>query len=97
MIGLVSDRPPRFTTSPLEGCMSRSADCRGADRRANPRGVPLELVIGRETIRVWLDDAGIHFRHSDGPPPEGHLPWSVGIAMSLIPADSPRMGTIEAA
>ena len=65
--------------------MSRSADCRGGDRRANPRGVPLELVIGRETIRVWLDDAGIH------------LPWSVAIAMSLIPANSPRMGTIEAA
>lgn len=77
--------------------MSRSADCRGADRRANPRGVPLELVIGRETIRVWLDDAGIHFRHADGSPTEGHLPWSVAIAMSLIPANSPRMGTIEAA
>ena len=77
--------------------MSRSADCRGGDRRANSRGVPLELVIGRETIRVWLDDAGIHFRHADGSPTEGHLPWSVAIAMSLIPANSPRMGTIEAA
>ena len=77
--------------------MSRSADCRGGDRRANSRGVPLELVIGRETIHVWLDDAGIHFRHADGSPTEGHLPWSVAIAMSLIPANSPRMGTIEAA
>ncbi len=77
--------------------MNGSTDCRGGDRRANERGVPLELVIGRETIRVWLDDAGIHFRHADGSPTEGHLPWSVAIAMSLIPADSPRIGTIEAA
>ena len=77
--------------------MNRSTDCRGGDGRASERGVPLELVIGRETIRVWLDDAGIHFRHADGSRTEGHLPWSVAIAMSLIPADLPRMGTIEAA
>lgn len=77
--------------------MNRSGECRGGDRRASDRGVPLELVIGRETIRVWLDDAGIHFRHEDGSRTEGHLPWSVAIAMSLIPADMPRMGTIEAA
>jgi hypothetical protein len=77
--------------------MNRSTDCRGGDGRAHERGVPLELVIGRETIRVWLDDAGIHFRHADGSHTEGHLPWSVAIAMSLIPADLPRMGTIEAA
>ena len=57
----------------------------------------VELVIGRETIRVWLDDAGIHFRHTDGSRTEGHLPWSVAIAMSLLPPDVPRMGTIEAA
>jgi hypothetical protein len=54
-------------------------------------------VIGRETIQVWLDDAGIHFRHADRSHTEGHLPWSVAIAMSLIPADLPRIGTIEAA
>jgi hypothetical protein len=77
--------------------MNRSTDCRGGDGRVRERGVPLELVIGRETIRVWLDDAGIHFRHADGSHTEGHLPWSVAIAMSLIPADLPRMGTIEAA
>ncbi len=77
--------------------MNRSTDCRGGDGRARKRGVPLELVIGRETIRVWLDDAGIHFRHADGSNAEGHLPWSVAIAMSLIPPDLPRMGTIEAA
>jgi len=77
--------------------MSRSTDCRGGDGRARERGVPLELVIGRETIRVWLDDAGIHFRHAEGSRTEGHLPWSVAIAMSLIPANLPRMGTIEAA
>jgi len=77
--------------------MNRSTDCRGRDRHARERGLPLELVIGRETIRVWLDDAGIHFRHADGSTTEGHLPWSVAIAMSLIPPDLPRMGTIEAA
>ena len=77
--------------------MNRSTDCRGGDRRARERGVPLELVIGRETICVWLDDAGIHFRHAEGSLAEGHLPWSVAIAMSLIPPDLPRMGTIEAA
>ena len=57
----------------------------------------VELVVGRETIRVWLDDAGIHFRHTDGSHTEGHLPWSVAIAMSLLPPDAPRIGTIEAA
>jgi len=81
--------------------MNRSADCRGADsRELGPRDLALrlELLVGCETIRVWLDDAGIHFRHTDGSRTEGHLPWSVAIAMSLIPADLPRMGTtIEAA
>ena len=57
----------------------------------------VELVVGRETIRVWLDDAGIHFRHTDGSRTEGHLPWTLAIAMSLLPPDAPRMGTIEAA
>jgi hypothetical protein len=77
--------------------MNRSTDCRGGGRRTRQRGVPLELVIGSETIRVWLDDAGIHFRHAEGSRAEGHLPWSVAIAMSLIPPDLPRIGTIEAA
>ena len=58
------------------------------------RGVPLELVIGGETIRVWLDETGIHFRHSDGSRTEGHLPWTLAIAMSLLPPDVPRVGTI---
>ena len=57
----------------------------------------VELVVGRETIRVWLDDAGIHFRHTDGSRTEGHLPWPIAIAMSLLPPDAPRLGTIEAA
>ena len=77
--------------------MNRSTDCRGGDGCAHKRGVPLELVVGRETICVWLDDAGIHFRHAEGSSAEGHLPWSVAIAMSLIPPDLPRIGTIEAA
>ena len=77
------------------------------------RGVPLDLVIRHEsghesgqgsgsefageTIRVWLDETGIHFRHSSGSRTEGHLPWSLAIAMSLLPPDVPRVGTIEAA
>lgn len=70
------------------------------------RGVPLDLVITREmgsdvvvgeTIRVWLDETGIHFQHANGSRTEGHLPWSVAIAMSLLPPDVPRVGTIEAA
>jgi hypothetical protein len=67
------------------------------------RGVRLDLVIrgdkggeAGETIRVWLDETGIHF-HSDGSRTEGHLPWSVAIAMSLLPPDVPRAGLIEAA
>ncbi len=93
--------------------MNRSTDCRGGDGHAcehrehrdhrgheyggHEYGVALELVVGRETIRVWLDDAGIHFRHAEGSRAEGHLLWSVAIAMSLIPPDLPRVGTIEAA
>lgn len=74
---------------------------RNATRRS---GVPLDLVIrdeasevAGETIRVWLDETGIHFRHSNGSRTEGHLPWSLAIAMSLLPPDVPRLGTIEAA
>ena len=74
---------------------------RNATRRS---GVPLDLVIrdetgevAGETIRVWLDETGIHFRHSSGSRTEGHLPWSLAIAMSLLPPDVPRLGTIEAA
>jgi hypothetical protein len=74
---------------------------RNAPRRG---GVPLDLVIRHETgsdvgetIRVWFDETGIHFRHSNGSRTEGHLPWSLAIAMSLLPPDVPRVGTIEAA
>jgi hypothetical protein len=68
--------------------------------------VPLDLVITREghdsdlgveTIRVWLDETGIHFRHAKGSRTEGHLPWSLALAMSLLPPDVPRAGMIEAA
>jgi hypothetical protein len=81
---------------PFEAVMERNA----------PRssGVPLDLVIRHETgnasgetIRVWFDEAGIHFRHSNGSRTEGHLPWSLAIAMSLLPPDVPRVGMIEAA
>jgi hypothetical protein len=83
--------------------MNRSTDCRGGDRLMRESALPLdlavrlELMVGCETICVWIDDSGIHFRHTDGSRTEGHLPWSVAIAMSLIPADMPRVGTIEAA
>ncbi|HTO71730.1 MAG TPA: hypothetical protein VMR31_17855 [Myxococcota bacterium] len=53
-------------------------------------------MINGEIIGVWLDETGIHFR-ADGTRTEGHLPWSVAIAMSLLPPDVPRVGTIEAA
>ena len=84
-------------SSPFEAVMERNA----------PRssGVPLDLVDlvirgetngeeGGETIRVWFDESGIHFRHSNGSRTEGHLPWSLAIAMSLLPPDVPRVGTI---
>lgn len=75
------------------------------ERKATRRsGVPLDLVIrdesseaAGETIRVWLDETGIHFRHANGSRTEGHLPWSLALAMSLLPPDVPRVGTIEAA
>jgi hypothetical protein len=72
--------------------MDPNRDLRGSQARGV--GVPLELVIGQERIRVWLDDAGIHFRHADGSTTEGHLPWSVALAASLIPFDLPRVGTV---
>jgi hypothetical protein len=60
-------------------------------------GVPLELIVGHERIRVWLDEAGIHFVQS-GSTAEGHLPWSVALAASLLPFDLPRVGmVVEAA
>ncbi len=77
--------------------MERNGPRAGSERR----GVPLDLVIRSdkgtgETIRVWLDETGIHF-HSEGARAEGHLPWAVAIAMSLLPPDMPRAGLIEAA
>lgn len=49
--------------------------------------VPVELCIGSHRIDVWLDHRGIHFRQQDGAVAEGHLPWEVAIAMSLVPAE----------
>ena len=63
------------------------------------RGVPLDLILSSvggeagETIRVWLDETGIHFV-SEGSRAEGHLPWTVAIAMSLLPPDLPRSGLL---
>jgi hypothetical protein len=85
---------------PFEAVMERNAPRRS--------GVPLDLVdlvirndtiseLGVETIQVWFDETGIHFRHANGSRTEGHLPWSLAIAMSLLPPDAPRVATIEAA
>lgn len=49
--------------------------------------VPVELHIGSNRIDVWLDHRGIHFRQEDGSVTEGHLPWEVAIAMSLVPPE----------
>ena len=71
--------------------MQRSDPRPGADRR---RGVPIKLFVGQELIDVWLDETGIHFRHPDGTTTEGHLPWTMAIAMSLVPPDHPREASI---
>ena len=52
--------------------------------------LPLELRIGSEIVRIWLDDKGIHFRHPLGGRTEGVLPWDVAIAMSLVPEHARR-------
>jgi hypothetical protein len=57
-----------------------------AQAASGPVGdVPLELQIGSDRIDVWFDQRGIHFRQRDGST-QGHLPWDLAIAMSLVPA-----------
>ena len=49
--------------------------------------IPVELRFGEHRIDVWLDHRGIHFRQEEGHVTEGHLPWDVAIAMSLMPPE----------
>ena len=50
----------------------------------------MELRIGRETVSIWFDDSGIHFRQAEGRQTEGVLPWDVAMAMSLVPEELRR-------
>ena len=70
--------------------------------KAQPQGAPLpaprhsaavELRIGRETVSIWFDDHGIHFRHAGGEQTEGVLPWDIAMAMSLVPEELRRPQT----
>ena len=58
-------------------------------------GFPVELRIGAETIDVWVDERGIHFRQ-EGATCASTLPWGQAIAMSLVPRELPRMPTVWA-
>ena len=49
--------------------------------------VPWELRIGSDRIDVWFDQRGIHFRQREGGTTQGHLPWDLAIAMSLVPPE----------
>ena len=64
-----------------------------AGRAARVTDVPIELRIGAEVIDVWLDEDGIHFRQ-EGATAGGVLPWSIAIAMSLVPPHLPRMPSV---
>ena len=49
--------------------------------------VPLQLQLGPETVEVWLDCDGLHFRQPGQQSAVGHLPWERAIAMSLVPEE----------
>ncbi len=55
------------------------------NNNSNTTATPFELRIGTESVDVWLDDRGIHFRQGLGHCAEGMLPWDLAIAMSLVP------------
>jgi len=52
---------------------------------AHGEQVPIELTFGSQRIDVFIDHRGIHFRQENGSAAEGHLPWDLAIAMSLVP------------
>lgn len=65
--------------------MNSKARRQGASSRALGKGALMELRIGHETVSIWFDENGIHFRQAEGGRTEGVLPWDVAMAMSLIP------------
>ncbi len=67
--------------------MDSKAQPQGAPPRALGHSAALELRIGHETVKIWFDDNGIHFRHAEGRQTEGVLPWDVAMAMSLVPEE----------
>ncbi len=67
--------------------MDSKARRRRAPMRAPTKSAAVELRIGQETVRIWFDDSGIHFRQARGHNTEGVLPWDVAMAMSLVPED----------
>ena len=61
--------------------------------RSPDREDSIELVVGAETIGVWLDESGIHFRQP-GTPREGLIPWSTALAVSMLPEGAMRLGEL---
>ena len=53
----------------------------------------IELIVGAETIGVWLDESGIHFRQA-GVVNEGLIPWSTALAVSMLPDGVMRLGAL---
>jgi hypothetical protein len=60
-------------------------------RPARSDDAALELAVGDEVIEVCVDQSGIRFRHSCHGSVEGHLPWDVAIALSLLPEPLRRL------
>lgn len=57
----------------------------------------LELTVGNEVIEVRVDQSGIRFRHPAPGSVEGHLPWEVAIALSLLPEPLRRLSRTTSA
>jgi hypothetical protein len=62
---------------------SASAELRPSSSREDEAA--LELAVGNEVIEVRVDRSGIRFRHPRAGSVEGHLPWDVALALSLLP------------
>ncbi len=73
--------------------MNSKAQPQGAPLSAPRHSAAVELRIGLETVSIWFDDNGIHFRHVGGGQTEGVLPWDIAMAMSLVPEELRRPQT----
>lgn len=60
-------------------------------------GIPVELRVAGETISVWIDTQGLHFRQFGGRAPTGYLSWSTALAMSMLPTAPKRPSRHRAA